>query len=123
MVPVYVFRADHLAPDSQLLGSFLGKAASPAPSLPQLSIPLCVGLMPFGFLLIQFGTSIDVILAQLTFGWSCFGWSCWGDFMRVASDVSRRHVLTGNSLVFWLFTIFLLPLLQCFLSLRFGSVL
>lgn len=52
-------------------------------------------------------TSVDTIFVQVM-----FRQPCWGDFMGIASDVSKRDNLTAT------FTILLLRLLKWFLNLR-----
>lgn len=75
--------------------SSLGKTTSPAPlSFSHLPIVLCIGLGPHGFCPVQFGQLVDVMLVQLT-----FGWSCWWHFMGIASDVTRWDNLTTTSLI------------------------
>jgi hypothetical protein len=69
---MYVFRADHLALNNQLLYSSLGKTISLEPSFPQLSNVLYVGLRTYRLSHVQFGMSIGVILVQLMFGQSCW---------------------------------------------------
>jgi hypothetical protein len=62
---IYVFRADHLALDKQLVSSSLGKIISLALSIPHLPIVLCVGFeASWGFLYL--GASI-VVFVQLMF--------------------------------------------------------
>lgn len=46
---------------------------------------------------------------------------CWWDFIGIASDVTRRHILTANSLNLWLLTIHILSAM--FLSCNRENVL
>lgn len=72
-------------------------------SIAQLPVVLCIMLRrPHGlFFLVHAGISIGLILVQLM-----LRQSLWWDFMVVASDFTRRHNLTTNSLVFWLLQFF-----------------
>lgn len=81
------------------------------PSFPRLHRLLCVGcgLMALPIL---FGMSIRAVFAQLM-----FGQSCWWIFVGVASDMTRGHTLTANSVILWLLQSFS-PLFQCSLSPR-----
>jgi hypothetical protein len=69
---MYVFRADHLAPDNQLVCSSLGRATYPAPSFTQLPIVVSVASRSMGFFPVQFDFLVGALLIQLTFGWSCW---------------------------------------------------
>lgn len=62
---MHVFRADHLAQESQLVFFLLRKTISPASSFPQLPALPCVWLNPLGLFLVQYDMSIDTVLVQL----------------------------------------------------------
>ena len=86
---MYVFRADHLALDNQLVCSSLEKMNPSTLSFASLPIVLCGGLGAYElFPPICLGTSIEVILIQLT-----VGKSCWRDVMCVASDLNERYTV------------------------------
>lgn len=63
---IYLFRADCLELDSQLMS--LKRTTSLTPSLTHFSVVLCVGLRPCGLFPYQFGLFLELILVQLTCG-------------------------------------------------------
>lgn len=65
---MYVFRADTLAVDKQLMCSSLKKATSPTLSILHSPIVLCVGLGTHVVLPIYYGMFIGVILIQFMLG-------------------------------------------------------
>lgn len=85
-----VFRSDHLVLDNLTVSTPLGKTVSPTPNIPRLSIVVYVQLRPREFTL---SLSIAIVLVQLL-----FKQACWQDFVGVASDITRIHSLTANSL-------------------------
>ena len=59
---MYVFRADCLALDKQLVSSSLGKTIPPTLSMSYLPLVLCVWLKPGGLLPINLDMSITVLI-------------------------------------------------------------
>jgi hypothetical protein len=66
----YVFSADHLALDNQLICSSLEKAATTSANFSQLPIVLYLELRLLGLFPVYFGMSIGFVLVQLKFGQS-----------------------------------------------------
>lgn len=75
------------------------KTTSPAPNISQWALVLSVGLRTCGPSP-SFGTSIGVLLFQLTFG-SCVSETSWVPLL-----ISLGESLTANSLILWLFQSF-----------------
>ena len=72
IICIYLFRADCLELDNQLMCFSLGRITSLTPSFTQFSVVLFVGLRPCGLFPFQFGLFIELILVQLTCGQSCW---------------------------------------------------
>lgn len=69
---MYVYMADNLALDNQLVYPLLGKTTSLSPSFPRLPTVLCARLKPHDFFSVFFGMSTGTILSQLMLLKSCW---------------------------------------------------
>jgi hypothetical protein len=95
---MYIFRANHLVLDKQLVCSFLEKTTLssrrlhllPSAVYTCLSV-LCVGFMPPGFSPVHINMLLIAVLVQLM-----FRQSYWSDTIDVTSGSTRRHNLKTN---------------------------
>lgn len=94
---MYVFRADQLVLDDQVVSSYPRKTISHSRHYFLAYSSLSGVENSWFFSPVHFGMSIDLVLVQLMFRQSCL----WG-FMGVYSDIPRRHNITPNFLIFCL---------------------
>lgn len=90
-VCMHGFNADCVALDSQLVDACFPRKEYLFYS--QFFSVACMWLRSFAPFPVQFGMSIGVLLVKFMFGQSYCG-----DFMGIASDVTRKHNITANSL-------------------------
>lgn len=69
---MYVFRADYLTLNNELMCSSMGKTSSLSRKFLQLPMVLCEGLKPHGLFPIYFGLSNGIILVHFMVGKSCW---------------------------------------------------
>lgn len=79
LTSIFIFKADDLLLDNQLVYFSLGKTIFFTLNIPWLPVVLCAGLRSCGLSLVYFDISI-VVFVQLK-----FMQSCWRDFMGVVS--------------------------------------
>lgn len=95
-----IFRADHFVLDNKLMCSSLRRVFLSA-SIAWLPEVLCGGWGSPSLLSVHFSMHMVSVLVQYM-----FGQTCWWDFMRVASESTRRHNPTENFVIFWLLEYF-----------------